>query len=157
MVKAFILSIFLFSAVRAHGQDSLRGSWTLRTYSVGDDKEVNFKGKRQRDKITFDGEGSYTKFYYARELPDGAHLQLTSNLMDGKISEKYFDKDGNEIKVGRVKKQKEKGKYVRTNLNQIRFSTVKETYFKTIKLQGLDLIVTDTIFKKALFLRYKKK
>ncbi|HTJ52437.1 MAG TPA: hypothetical protein VL443_23420 [Cyclobacteriaceae bacterium] len=157
MIKTLTLSILLFWTIKALGQDSLRGSWTLRTYNVGDSKEAKIEGKRQRAKITFDGEGSYTKSYYVRELPDGARLQLTSNLMNGKTSEKYFDKDGNEIKVGHVKKQREEGRYERISLNQIRFSTDKQTYINTIRLQGLDLIVIDTIFKKALFLRYKRK
>jgi hypothetical protein len=157
MTKTLILLVFIAWTMTSFGQGELQGTWILDSYTVDNGERIEIADRLKKEKITFDNDGRYLKTYYEEELPEGARIQMTYSMLDKKATKKYFDKDGHEIKVVRVKKKTDNGTYKRTNSGELRFLTAKVNYTRIYKLDVKHLNIADTLDNRVIWSRYKKR
>src|SRR5262245_45577776 len=101
MKTTLVLLIFLCRTMMSFAQNELKGTWLLESCIVDSKKPTEIENRREKDKITFDADGRYVKRYHEEDLPVGARIQMTRDFLDRKVTIKYFDKDGYELKVVR--------------------------------------------------------
>jgi hypothetical protein len=157
MTKALILLIFIAWTFTSFGQGELQGTWILESYTVDNGKHIEITDRLKKEKVTFDNDGRYLKIYHEEELPEGARIQMTYSTLDKKVTKKYFDKDGYEMKVIRIKKKTDNGTYKKTNSGELQFLTAKGNYTRAYRLDGLHLSIADTIENRVIWSRYKKQ
>lgn len=158
MDRTSLTLIFTFSLIICFGQSEIKGTWTLDSYTIDSGKVVEIRDKLKKDKLTFYNDGRYVKTYYAPKLPDGARHQVTYSLLDGKITDKYFDKDGHELKMVQARKRTESGTFKMSEpAGEIQFLMDKNSYSMIFKVEGQYLIIADTLDNRVVWGRYKKK
>lgn len=157
MTKILILLLFVGWTTLSFGQSELQGTWILDSYTVDNQKPVEVTDRLEKEKLTFDKDGRYLKTYHKEELPEGARIHVTYNMLDKKATKKYFDKEGYELKVVRVKKKTDNGTYEKTDSGEIRFSTAKGSYTRIYKIDGQHLNIADTLDNRVIWSRYKKR
>jgi hypothetical protein len=130
----------------------IKGTWILESYAVDSSKWIDVKDNLKKDKITFGTDGRYIKTYHV-----GTRIRMKYNSLDGKVTKKHFDKHGYELKVVRVRKKTINGTYEKMGSNEIRLLMEKDSKTKTIKIDGQRLIIADTLDKRVIRSRYKKR
>jgi hypothetical protein len=138
-------------------QNELKGTWVLESYTVDSRKPTEIKDRLKKDKVTFDEDGRYIKRYYQEDLPEGARIHMTYNFLDGKVTKKYFDKDGYELKVVRVIKKIDNGTYKKISAGEIRVLTEKDSCVRMFKVDGRYLTIADTLKNKVIWKKYKRR
>jgi phage tail tube protein FII len=157
MKTTLVLLIFLCCTAIAFAQKELKGTWVLESYTVDGRKPTEIQDRLEKVKITFGGEGRYVKRYHEEDLPDGARIEMTYKFPEGKITKKYFDKDGYELKVVRVVKKIDNGTYEKTDSDKLRISTAKGNYTKMFNMNGQYLSIADTLNNRVVWSRYKRR
>jgi hypothetical protein len=157
MRKTLILLVLIASRLTSFGQEELQGTWILESYTVDNGKRIEITDRLKKEKVTFDNDGRYLKTYHAEELPEGAGIQMTYSMLDKKVTKRYFDKDGYEIKGVRVKKRTDNGTYKQTNAGELRFLTAKGNYTRIYRLDGQHLNIADTLDNRVIWSQYKKR
>jgi hypothetical protein len=157
MTKILILLLFIGWTTLSFGQGELQGTWILECYTVDNKEPLEITDRWKKEKMTFDKDGRYLKTYHKEELPEGARIHMTYNMLDKKVTKKYFDKDGYEIKVVRVKKKTDNGTYEKMDSGELRFFTEKRSYTKMYKIDARYLNIADTLDNRVIWSRYKKR
>jgi hypothetical protein len=157
MTKISILLLFMSWTTLSFGQGELQGTWTLESYTVDNRKPMEVTSRLQKEKMTFEKGGRYLKTYHEEELPEGARIHMTYSMLDKKVTKKYFDKDGYEIKVVKAKKKTDNGTFEKIDADRLRFSTAKDNYIKVFKIDGKYLNVADTVDNRVVWKNYKKR
>jgi len=157
MIKTLLFLIFISWTTNSFGQSELQGTWILESYTVDNGKPIEITDRLKKEKMTFDNDGRYVKTYHEEELPEGARIHMTYNTLDKKVTKKYYDKDGYELKVVRVKKKTDNGEFEKIDSGELRFSTAKGSYTKMYKIDGQHLNIADTLDNRVIWSRYKKR
>ena len=153
MKKIYLPLLLITLCTTLYAQDSLVGNWTTHYYKT-EEKEIKCQDKFDIDKLVLRANGTYSKQYFTPQAPDDAPIQMSYDLQGKK---KYYTPDGNELKLIRVKKIQEYGRYkIVSTTGHIEFTSNNQIYVKRIKRKGQSLMVFDTLDNK-LFIRVYKK
>ncbi|HEY8936509.1 MAG TPA: hypothetical protein VIM65_14880 [Cyclobacteriaceae bacterium] len=155
MKRAYLLFLLmLLCAIVTHAQDSLFGNWITHYYKT-EKREIKCQDKFDADKLILKSNGIYVKQYFLPLAADDAPLHVGYDWNDGK--KKYFNDAGDELKLIKVRKVQENGRYkVISSTGQIEFSTNNEVYTKRIQRKGQNLLILDSLDNR-LFIRVYKR